>query len=40
LPRRARAAGPSEPDGSDEFDESIPARRFNISISARSTAIT
>lgn len=39
LARLAPAAGPSEPGGRGEFDESIPTRRINCSISAVSTAI-
>jgi hypothetical protein len=40
LARLARAAGPSEPGGIEEFDESIPTRRFSCSISASNAAIT
>jgi hypothetical protein len=40
LARLARAAGPSVPDGIDELDESIPARRLSCSISASSASIT
>jgi hypothetical protein len=40
LARLARAAGPSDPGGIEEFDESIPTRRFSCSISASSAAIT
>ncbi|MEO3876529.1 transposase [Nonomuraea sp. B12E4] len=40
LGRLARAAGPSEPGGIEELDESIPTRRSSCSISAINAAIT
>jgi len=40
LALRARAAGPSEPGGIDEFDESIPTRRSSTSIRTSSASIT